>query len=145
MVEFNENDFNLVKISSESKLSNLVTRFKYRVYGLKQEGNPPILIEYHYNRVDEGFEERVQALVMFLKTNGGIAMKVYYTANTRGVDIGLRRDLRAVLNRNDKPMFASGIISTIIYCLEGRVDLKELQRYKVSVVPRLLPAKKRAA
>ena len=145
MVEFNENDFNLVKISSESKLGNLVTRFKYRVYGLKQEGNPPILIEYHYNRVDEGFEERVQALVKFLKTNGGIAMSVYHTANTKGVDIGLRRDLRAVLNKNDKPMFASGIISTIIYCLEGRVDLKELQRYKVSVVPRLLPAKKRAA
>jgi hypothetical protein len=145
MVEFNENDFNLVKISNESKLGNLVTRFKYRVYGLKQEGNPPILIEYHYNRVDEGFEERVQALVKFLKTNGGITLTVNHAVNTKGVDVGLRRDLRAVLNKNEKPMFASGIISTIIYCLEGRIDLKELQRYKVSVVPRLLPAKKRAA
>ena len=145
MVEFNENDFNLVKISNESKLGNLVTRFKYRVYGLKQEGNPPILIEYHYNHVDEGFEERMQALVKFLKTNGGITLTVYHTVNTKGIDIGLRRDLRAVLNKNDKPMFASGIISTIVYCLEGRIDLEELQRYKVSVVPRLLPTKKRAA
>ncbi len=144
MVEFNANDFNLVKISNESKLGNLVTRFKYRVYGLKQEGNPPILIEYHYNRVDEGFDERVQAIGKFLKSNG-IKVVVYHTVNTKGIDIGLRRDLRAVLNRNEKPMFASGIISTIIYCLEGRIDLKELQRYKVSVVPRLLPAKKRAA
>lgn len=144
MVEFNENDFNLVRISNESKLGNLITRFKYRVYGLKQEGNPSILIEYHYNNVDEGFNERVEAITKFLKANS-ITAKVYYAGNIKGIDIGLRKDLRAVLNKNGKPMFASGIISTIIYCLEGRIDLKELQRYKVSVVPRLLPAKRRAA
>ena len=144
MVEFNENDFNLVKISGESKLGNLVTRFKYRVYGLRQEGNPHVMVEYHYNRVDEGFEERVNALAKFLKANG-LTVQISHTANTKGVDVGLRRDLREVLNRNDKPMFASGIISTIIYCLEGRINLNELQNYKLSVVPRILPAKKRAA
>lgn len=144
MVEFNENDFNLLKISGESKLGNLVTRFKYRVYGLKQEGNPVILIEYHYNRVDEGFNERVEALGKFLKANR-IQLGVYHATNTKGVDIGLRRDLRAVLNKNGKPTFASGIISTIIYCLEGRIDLNDLQRYKLSVVPRIRPMKKRAA
>ena len=138
MVEFNQNDFNLVKISSESKLGNLVTRHKYRVYGLRQEDNPSILIEYHYNRVEaEDFEERIEALTKFLKANN-ISVDVCNDANTRGIDVGIRRDLRGVLNKNDKPMFASGIISTIIYCLEGRVDLKELQQYKLSVVPRLI-------
>ena len=137
MVEFNQNDFNLVKISGESKLGNLVTRHKYRVYGLKQEGNPSILIEYHYNKIEvEDFEERVEALRKFLKANN-ISVDVCNDANTKGIDIGMRKDLRGVLNKNGKPMFASGIISTIIYCLEGRVDLTELQKYKVSVVPRL--------
>ena len=144
MVEFNENDFNLLKISGESKLGNLVTRFKYRVYGLKQEASSPIIIEYHYNHIDERFNERLEALKKFLKTHH-LNIAVYHCANTKNIDIGLRRDLRAVLNKNDKPTFASGIISTIIYCLEGRIDLNELQRYKLSVVPRILPEKKRAA
>lgn len=145
MVEFNENDFNLVAVRTETKLGNLTTRYKYRVYGLRQENNPPMLIEYHYNRVDEEFEEKVKALTAFLKANG-VSLDVDNHADTKGIDIGVRRDLRAVLNKNKKPMFVAGIISTAIYCLEGRIDLNEIQRYKVSVVPRLLPAtKKRAA
>ena len=59
MVEFNENDFNLEKIRNESKLGNLVTRLRYRVYGLKQRNNPPVLIEYHYDRVDENFKDKL--------------------------------------------------------------------------------------
>jgi len=137
MVEFNENDFNLVKIRNESKLGNLVTRFKYRVYGLKQGNNPPVMIEYHYDRVDEGFDERVEALRAFLKAND-VTLDVDNHADTKGIDVGVRKDLRAVLNKNKKPMFAAGIVSTIIYCLEGRIDLTEIQRYKISVVPRLI-------
>lgn len=143
MVEFNENDFNLPVIRSETKLANLVTRYKYRVYGLRQEGNAPVLVEYRYNRVDEHFEEKLEALKAFLKQHG-IILEVWKDVDTKGIDVGVRKDVRGVLNKNKKPMFAAGIVSTIIYCLEGRVDLTELQRYKLSVVPRLLPAHRRA-
>ena len=45
MIEFNENDFNLPEIKKDSKLSNIVTKYEYEIYGLLQEDNPPILLE----------------------------------------------------------------------------------------------------
>ena len=139
MIDFNENDFKLTDISREAKLFNLVTRYRYRVYGLRQEENPPILIEYHFDKVDEKFGERLKALVEFFKANG-ISVDSFAEAETNRVDIGLRRDLRAFVNKNDKPLFAASILSTIVYSLEGRVDLEQLKQFKLRVTPTLPPS-----
>jgi hypothetical protein len=137
MIEFKETDFNLIKVKRESKLFNLVTRYKYFVYGLRQSDNSPILIEYHYDNVDEHFGEKVEALVEFFKANG-IEVEIYNRADNKGrVDVGLRRDLRAFVNKNRKPMLASSVISTIVYCLESRVDIDQLKKYKLALIPKL--------
>jgi hypothetical protein len=137
MIDFNEKDTNLTKVRSESKLFNLVTRYKYRVYGLRQNDNPAVLIEYHYDRVDDKFKEKLEALCEFLKANG-IEIDTYSESdNPNRVDIGLRKDLRIFVNKNDKPMLASSILSTIIYCLEGRIDLDQLKKFKLSAIPKL--------
>ena len=137
MIDFNENDFQLTKIRSESKLFNLLTRFKYRVYGLRQEENPAVLIEYHYDRVDEHFKDKIAALIEFLKANGIDAESYSESDTPNKIDIGLRRDLRAFVNKNGKPMLASAILSTVIYCLEGRIDLDQLKKFKLSAIPKL--------
>jgi hypothetical protein len=138
MIEFNEHDFNLSKIRSESKLFNLVTRYKYYIYGLRQEGNDsPILIEYFYDRVDEHFKDKLNSLCEFLRANGIEIDSHSNSDNINRIDIGLRRDLRAFVNKNGKPMLASSVLSTIVYCLEGRIDLEQLKKFKLSSIPKL--------
>jgi hypothetical protein len=137
MIEFKDNDFKMVEIKRESKLFNLVTEYKYFVYGLCMTENPPILIEYHFDKVDEHFEEKLEALTEFFKANN-IDIETYNKSDNKGrIDIGLRRDLRSVVNKNGKPMLASSIISTIVYTLEGRVDIDQLKKYKLSTLPKL--------
>ena len=138
MIEFIQNDTNLTKIQRESKLFNLVTRYKYRVYGLRQDNNPPVLIEYHYDKVDEHFGEKLDAVVKFLKANN-IQVDTYNEAETNRVEVGLRKDLRLVVNKNKKPLLAASLISSIIYALEGRTDLEQLKKYKIISMPTLAP------
>jgi hypothetical protein len=114
-----------------------VTRYKYRIYGLRQSDNPAVLIEYHYDRADAKFGERVSALTEFLKDNG-IELNSYSESDTPNkIDIGLRKDLRAFVNKNEKPMLASAILSTVVYCLEGRIDLDQLKKFKLTAIPKL--------
>ena len=137
MIEFKETDFNLTKVKRESKLFNLVTTYKYVVYGLRMADNPPIQIEYYFDRVDEHFEERLEALTEFFKANN-IEINIYDRSDKKdSILIGLRRDLRSIVNKNGKPMLASSILSTIVYTLEGRVDPEQVKKYKLSTLPKL--------
>ena len=138
MIEFNiKKDLNLAGIRRESKLFNLVTAYRYFVYGLCMSDNPPIQIEYHFDHVDEHFEEKLAALTEFFKANN-IEIDIYNQSDKKGrIDIGLRRDLREIVNKNGKPMLASSILSTIIYALEGRLDMEQLKKYKLSTLPKL--------
>lgn len=136
MIDFNQNDFNLTKIRHETKLGNLTTRNKYRIYGLRQENNPLILVEYHYDKVCRDFDTRIDAVVKFFKTNG-IDVDVYNESEANRVDIGLRKDLRGMVNKHDQPIFAATVLSTIVYCLEGRIDLDQMSKYKLSKIPKI--------
>ena len=139
MIDFNENDFNLVKVKQTSKLFNLVTRLKYRVYGLRQKDNPAILVEFNGDMIDVEFLKRIESLKIFVKANG-IEFETYNASEFNRVDIGLRKDLRSFVTKNGEPMLASSILQTIIYCLEGRIDLEQLKKFKLSAIPRLIPA-----
>jgi hypothetical protein len=137
MIEFKETDFNLTKVRRESKLFNLITVNKYFIYGLRQSDNPTIMIEYHYNNVEESFGERLDALKQFLTSNS-IDVEIYDQSDNKGrVDIGLRKDLRSIVNKNRKPMLASSVLSTTIYALEGRIDIEQLKNYKLLTMPKL--------
>jgi len=137
MIEFKETDFNLTKVRRESKLFNLITVNKYFIYGLRQSDNPTIMIEYHYNNVEESFGERLDALKQFLTSNS-IDVEIYDQSDNKGrVDIGLIKDLRSIVNKNRKPMLASSVLSTTIYALEGRIDIEQLKNYKLLTMPKL--------
>ena len=126
MIEFNEKDFQLDKIRRESKLFNLQTAQPFRVYGLRTKDNPLVHISYNYDTVDENFDDRLSVLVEFCKANN-IELKWESGGGTPKVCIGLRRDLR------DHVMLCSALVQTIIYCLEGQLDINS--GYKVKGIP----------
>jgi len=140
MITFTEKDFNLTKIKRESKLFNLLTKNKYHVYGLRQEENPPVLIEFDNDFVDATFRKSIDSLISFFKSNG-IDVEIFDESESRKVDIGLRKDIRAIVNKNESPVFASSILSTIVYCLENRIDLDQLMKYRLSSIPKSLVKK----
>ncbi len=136
MITINTTDFNLKKILQESKLSNLVTRNKYYVYGLCQENNPAIIIEYNNNKVNKNFKKNIESLVEFFKLNE-MEIQTYGDFICNKVSIGLRRDMRDILNSNKRPIFASSVLCTIVYALEDRINIEQMKKYKLNSLPRL--------
>jgi len=121
MIEFSEKDFQLAKIRRESKLFNLQTGQPFRVCGLRTKGNSLIHISYNYDTVGENFDEHMAMLVDFCKNNN-IELKWESGAGTPKVCIGLRRDLR------DHILLCSAILQTIVYCLEGQLNINGKER-----------------
>ena len=134
MIEFNERDFQLKAIRRESKLFNLQTGQPYRVYGLKNAGNPLIHLSYNYDTVDDEFNDHLQTLVGFFERNN---IDFVYEAGggTPKVCIGLRKDLR------EHTVFCCCIIQTIVYCLEGRLVLRG--DHKIAGIPRFTTTRER--
>jgi hypothetical protein len=130
MINFNLRDFNIARIKRESKLGNLETRQEFRVYGLKNESNPPILINFdeHYAHFDDCW--RVQD---FLRGNN-IQCEIEYEDNSDEnvqdrplISIGLRKDLR------EQVVLCAAILQTIIYSAENRLIFRAL---KVPGIPK---------
>ncbi len=134
MITATTSDTLLPVIMREAKLNNLITKLKYHVYGLRQQNNAVISIEYDNDYVDEDFLERFADLLEFFKLNN---IETEYTKDSgeRTISIGLRIDLRKTLNKNDKPLLAASVLSTIIYCLESRLDIEQMKKYKLSSIP----------
>jgi hypothetical protein len=134
MITITETDTLLPAIMREAKLHNLVTKQKYHVYGLRRENNPVVQIEYADSYVDDEFRKRLTSLIEFFKLNG-IETEFSNEADDRSIAIGLRIDLRKTLNKNEKPLLAASVLSTVIYCLEDRVDIDQMKKYKLSSIP----------
>jgi len=127
MIEFNQRDFHMATIRRESKLFNLVTKYPFRVYGLKTSNNPLIHLSYNYDTVDETFDENLSELIGFFRNNG---MEFEYESGggEEKICIGLRRDLR------DHLLLTCSIVQTMIYCLEGRLDVD--RKFQVAGLPK---------
>jgi hypothetical protein len=134
MITITETDTLLPAIMREAKLSNLVTKQKYHVYGLRRENNPVVLIEYADCYVNDDFRKSVTDLLEFFKLNN-IEAEYSNESDERGVAIGLRIDLRKTLNKNEKPLLAASVLSTIVYCLEDRLNIEQMKKYKLSSIP----------
>lgn len=127
MIEFNEKDFQMASIRRESKLFNLQTAHSFRFYGLKKAGNPLIHLSFNYDVVNDDFEENVSNLSSFFSKNG-IEFSNDSGGGTDKVCIGLRRDLR------NHTILCASILQTIVYCLEGRLDVKT--DFKIAGIPK---------
>lgn len=129
MVNFNEKDHNLTNVAALSKLAGVDTKHEYRIYGLAQEGNPPILFSAQEAAISA---EQEKTMTTFLANNGVDAAMEDVEANNKKIYIGIRRDMR------ENPELCARFVETFVYFLEGRltipVDFKlGIQSYKTNV------------
>lgn len=125
MIDFNLKDYALKEICHEGKLGNLGTQYEYRVYGLKQSGNPMVLIEYpEHIQLSEPILGQIS--IFFAKNNIEVK-RAYIESEASTVYLGLRKDIR------EHVVLCAAILQTIIYSLEGRLKLK--RGFKVPGIP----------
>jgi hypothetical protein len=135
MVQFNINDYKLKQIRSETKLSNLITKYQYCVYGLKRnKENPPIYITIYSTLINKKIASAQNFLRLFFKTNEIITLfeKRDSENNNSGVSIsvGLRKDLR------EHTALTSAIVQTIVYAFENRLKLFKNSCNKIPGIPK---------
>lgn len=116
MIEYNENDFNMDRINAINfKMNGYKMKSEYWVYGLQQKNRPPVRIGVN----DQGLpnSEQQLELIEFFK-NQGVELIIDHPEEAE-ITIGIRHDLRK------KPRFASAIVRTIIFFLEGKLSLSK--------------------
>jgi hypothetical protein len=112
MISFNENDYFLPSIKAESKFNTLVVQKHYRVFGLKNQDNPPVIFRWGENALDES---KIGHLYLMFKRSG---LPVdFYRDYPKGISVGLRRDVR------ENVPFASALLQTIVYYMENKIEL----------------------
>ncbi len=115
-IDFSFSDYNVNKIKTETGFDwQTKTNLKYYVYGLKQENDAPIKIEYNKDLL-KGNKYTFSKLDSFFKKRGIVIE--WDDMYKKGIDIGLRKDLR------QQPKLSAAIVSTIVYALEGKIKLK---------------------
>jgi hypothetical protein len=135
MISFESKDFNLDKINAQTRLpENPKTQFHYRVYGLKEEGNPEVLVEYNsknsaYFKDEYFLSGRLQEI---LKSKGIECKVLSYSdekqkvaeKNVNKIFIGLRASLRKNVKKS------AAVVNTIIHYLERKVefDTKKIKK-----------------
>lgn len=113
MSVFFSNDTNLTKIEKTSKLDKFKCTNYYRVYGLAQKDNPPVLISYQTlpNGKTEGELKR-------LLKKQGIPVE-FEKLKYDNLTIGLRLDLRWNFG------IAAAVANTIVGFLENKLKIND--------------------
>ena len=114
MINFNTKDDNMREIAKASKLYGFETKHEYRIYGLQQDGNPPVLFSAQENVITSEHEKTLQS---WLKTNKIESAIEDCISTDKKVYIGLRRDLR------DNIELCAGLIQTVVNFVEGRLEI----------------------
>jgi hypothetical protein len=112
MIQFNDKDYFMPSIKAEAKLATLAVQKAYRIYGLKNDGNPPLLFRFNQSMIPE---DRMAMVAHILEMNGIEAD--FINEDDKGLSIGIRRDVR------EHVLFTSALLQTIIYYIEGRLEL----------------------
>jgi hypothetical protein len=135
MISFNKKDDKMSEIAKQSQISGAVTKEDYRVYGLRNENNAPILIEYSSNSDVYNEVYRKCCMLRTFFNRHGIALEhaeiEHEEDNTDyKIYIGIRRDIR-----NDAPL-ACAILKTIVYYLDDKLKIED--NSTVGVLPRFI-------
>lgn len=112
MIHFNKKDYFMPSIEAEAKMKTLAVQKHYRVFGLKGENNPPLLLRFNRQTIPE---DRMAMLAHVLKKSG-LEVECYRDYD-KGLAIGIRRDVR------EEVLYSAALLQTIIYYIEGRIDL----------------------
>src|SRR4051812_46684521 len=114
MIDFNQNDFNMLEIEKKGAFSAIKAKKEFRIFGLAQEDNPPIGINYN---MDKFPSNQVQdELEVFFKANG-MELAFAHKDEDEKIHIGLRRDIR------DNIDLSIALLKTIILNIDTGFEL----------------------
>jgi hypothetical protein len=116
MISLNDKDEMVEKVGELTKLNKFVTKFNYRVYGLKQKGNPPVLIEFTPAKFKANQFEFLAKFFKEKKIETGFAPTA--GKDKHDIYIGLRMDLR---KKNSK--VCAAIVKTVVHYLENKLKM----------------------
>lgn len=128
MISFNKKDDKIAEIAIQSQIIGILTNEDYRVYGLRLEGNPPVLLEYSGNSDVYGALSRGSKRLEYFFDRLGIQLDHEILDETEEINesgadykvyIGLRRDIR------DNVPLACAILKTIVFHLEDKLKIDE--------------------
>lgn len=114
MVSFNQKDDNMPEIARLSKLAGVDTKNEYRIYGLEQQGNHPVLFSGQESGISA---EQEKVLMGFLTANNIDSATEDVESSNKKIFIGIRRDLR------DSPEMVARLVETFVWYLEGKLDI----------------------
>lgn len=128
MITYNLKDNNIPQIQQITKINGDLLKYNYRIYGLKNEDNPSLLLEYNPNIVLISTDKFDFLTHLFNRNKVETSFEILNEERDK-IYIGLRRDLR------EFPEFCSKLLQTIIYYLEG--NLKIRKNSKIPKIPKL--------
>lgn len=108
-------DTNCSKIEKASGLKDFKTENYYRIYGLRQEDNPPILLE-----IKDVPKDKDIAILRRMLARNGIQLIHQPEKWGHSISIGIRYDLRCHV------ALAAGAVNMIIGYLEGKMTFGAL-------------------
>jgi len=167
MIKFNEKDVGLAEISKATGLGGMATKFQYRVYGLKDTPQRPMIwIHYPLNHSCDSLDEILSCSAFFTNNGistvadpigagsiasngeippvGGSMSELVRSETYPTIYIGLSRAIRSDTDLCGK------LLRTAIYAIEGRLgqtpaELENLKDPRIQQSGRLLLAKKGTA
>jgi hypothetical protein len=113
MIDFNENDINMNQIKERGGFSSLKTKLEFRVFGLAQDDNPPIGINYN---MDKRPSNQIEDEITNFFRNNGLELAFDHKDDEK-IHIGLRRDVRENVD------LSVALLKTIILNLDGGLEL----------------------
>ena len=127
MIYYNLKDDNMPNIQQTAGIDSLLTKEDFKIYGLRQNDNPPILIEYSdESDVSSDLYRKCQTLKDFFSRHGIVFKSDVLEENNERDDdeaidykiyIGLRRDIR------DNIPLTIAIMKTIIFFIDGKTEI----------------------
>ena len=126
MIYFNKADDQMLDIKAKLNFHNQLTKEDFRVYGLRQADNPPILVEFSDGSdVFKTIGEKCTVLEKFFAYNGIIMKRDILEWDDQDdqdrvdykIYIGIRRDIRENL-----PLTCA-ILKTIILYIDDKIEL----------------------
>ena len=132
MISFNNKDDNMPEIKELSGIADTVTKYNFRVYGLKDKPKRQVIrLGIPYDLFPDLIADRRNQCIRFLRKHG-LTVRSDLSYDYRPVfTVGLTRSLRKDLK------LSAFIVRFIVYSMEGRISISDFEKTLADVKKRV--------
>ncbi len=137
MITFNQYDYNLWKIEKDSRLPVAKTRLlDFHVYGLQNDKEIPIVVvSYNFPKLSELMTGKKKAALYRFFRSHNVYMGWENTKDSwKNIENDVKIHIGLQYNLREKVELCSSILHTIVYFLDGQIQLND----KLPGIPRIM-------